>query len=695
MSARADAGSPPVLGKIDHRGSKAFYHYEKEAGKTRVAIGVISPHVKQKDSPAQRRRNLLESMANQIVQYRINAVLNKPDAPFTSAYISSGEYFKVIRYGQISAETSPQNWEASLMRLEQILRQTLTFGFTRTEVERAQKDFMAELDRAVNKAPTRNSQKLARKIMADLSANRVFQSPQQEKSLLAPMVASATPSDLLDAIQRVWSKSHRLLLITGDADLNAEGESVQAQILAAAKKSQKITVTRPLEEKPVVFPYMPPPAGSATIVKREKVHDLDVLMMDFDNGVRLNVKQTDFKADQVLLKMVFGQGRSSEPPDKPGLAELSRRVINESGLGALTKDELARALAGKQTHIHFGVEDGYFHFSGETVSAEIDLLFQLLYAHIADPGFRPDAYTRMMEQFRQQYQKLSASIDGGMLLFGSRFLASGDSRFGLPPFNQLQKYTLDAIRTWIGPILKRDRLEISVVGDIDPEAVVSAAAKYFGRMPKRSDSPAIENAKQPTFPAAGTLKISVDTKIPKGLVVVAYPTDDFNDIQRSRRLSVLGQVFSDRLRERVRETMGAAYSAYAFNQSSRVYPGYGVFQSRIKVDPQQVALIVDEVKNITAEIGAGGIEIDELRRALDPLLTEIKESRRKNGYWLNLVLAGSSRHPDQLDWSRTILADYGAITVQQLEELARRYLKNEKAAAITIFPSPKGESITG
>jgi zinc protease len=179
----------------------------------------------------------------------------------------------------------------------------------------------------------------------------------------------------------------------------------------------------------------------------------------------------------------------------------------------------------------------------------------------------------------------------------------------------------------------------------------------------------------------------VATKIPKGLVAVAYATDDFWDIHRTRRLAVLADVLSDRLRIGIRDEKGASYSPFAFSRASRAYTGYGFLQTYIQVAPESTAMIVQAVKGIVADMAAQGITDEELRRAVDPILTGLKDLRRSNGYWLNSVMACSSRHPQQLEWSRTILDDYTAVTSADLMALVHTYLKNDQAAVMTFFPA--------
>ena len=686
LSTRAPPMPEPDFGKINHPGIKPFYHLEKEAGNTTTSIEVVEKVSKKPDSFAFQRERLIENIANRIVRDRLDARIGKPGTPFTSASIGSGYFLNQMKYSEIKAECSPENWKRSFSLIEQILRKALKFGFTQSELDRVKKDYLSGLDNAVKKASTRNSRHLAQKIIWNLNEDRVFLSPKQEKELFTPLINTLTLQNVHDAFKEIWVPEHRLLLVTGNAELTGTDKDPLSQILGAYYKSKKVHVSRPAEKKPVAFPYLQEPGKKGSIIRTKKIPDLGIVQIDFKNGVRLNLKKTDFKAHQVLMNLAFGSGRASESLKKSGLAALSTKVINESGLGVLEKDGIERAMAGKNTDVSFNVAEDHFYFKGETVTQEVPLLFQLLYAHLLDPGFREEAYTLSMERFRQEYLELSGSINGAMVLSGNRFFAGGDSRFGLPSYEEFRQLTFEHVRSWIKASLKTEPMEVSVVGDFDMDSVIKLAAKYFGTLSLHTEIYKSSESRLPEFPVGQFRKISVVTKFPKGMVIVAYPTEDLWNISRTRRLSVLAEILSDRLREQIREKLGSAYSTFAFNRPSRAYPEYGVFQAGLYINPEEATMLVNKVKKIVSGLAADGPTQDELHRALFPTLTSIKEMMRKNSYWLNTVLTGSKKHPQQLEWSRTIMKDYASITKEEVSNIAKKYLDNGKAATIIVKP---------
>ncbi len=262
------------------------------------------------------------------------------------------------------------------------------------------------------------------------------------------------------------------------------------------------------------------PEAPGRIRARREIADLGIIQVDFENGIRLNLKKTDFKQNQVMANLVFGSGSASEPSDKPGLSQLTAEVVQESGLAGLTREELDRALAGKNTRVRFSVGEDRFMFKAASVSDEMQLLFQLLHAHILDTGFRQDAYALSMERFAQQYQELSRTVDGMARLHARRFFAGGDSRFGLPAYEAFRTLKLEDVRAWLTPALEQDALEISIAGDMDVNAVIGLASTYLGSLPERSTRFLHPSATSPEISRRRRLKSSGCNRYPQN------PCDD-------------------------------------------------------------------------------------------------------------------------------------------------------------------------
>ena len=110
-----------------------------------------------------------------------------------------------------------------------------------------------------------------------------------------------------------------------------------------------------------------------------------------------------------------------------------------------------------------------------------------------------------------------------------------------------------------------------------------------------------------------------------------------------------------------------------------------------RMDPAEADMIINAVKQLISNLIAGDISQNELKRAVWPTLTSIKDMKRQNNYWLDTVMTGSEEHPQQLEWCRTIMPDYASVTKEEIAVLAKQYLDNRKAATIIIKPIDQNE----
>jgi zinc protease len=688
MQPRGDQRPLPEFGRFQHQGIKAFHHYEKESGTTTVRIHTAEQIEAPADNAAYRQEMLMRQLADWIVQKRLDTIVQQQESIFITASVGSGDYLQQIRFAEISADSRPENWDKALAAVEQELRRALTHGFTPSELQRAKNNYAARLQREVNAMNTRDSKDIAREIMAALNQWQVYQSPRQRLDLMTPLLEAVTLEQVHQAFKDTWSAAHRLVLVTGNADLSTKEATPVDRIMSVFNSSLAVDV-QALEDKMALdFPYLPVPAAGS-IQERSFHEDLDITEVKLANGVRLIFKPTRLRENEVLASLSFGRGKSSEPADQPGLAHLTEAVVNESGFGAMSRNELESALAGRLAGISLNVREDMFVVGGHAASAEIELLFQLLYTFVEDPGLRPEALSVAMNRLEKKYRSFGHSVEGLMQVQGENFLADGDSRFGWPEWEQMQKLSLEQIGRWFGGQLNQSPLEIALVGDFQPDQVVELAARYFGALAPRTAPRSETQRPAPGFPHGQSLQLVPDTEIQRGLVTTAYLTDDFWDIQRTRRLSVLAELLSERLRVHIRETLGAVYSPYARHRAYRAFANYGLLQTFFLVDPAQADFIAGEVDHIAARLAEEGISQDELRRALDPTLSQIKDLRQSNGYWLNSVLTGSTRHPEQLEWARNIEEDYASISEDEMNTLAKKYLRNDQAAVIIILPQNK------
>ncbi len=682
LQSGAEQPQCPPLGKIDHNGIKYFYHHEPEEGQTELAIESVWNEPRKNDSFTLQTDNLRKYGVALIMRHRLQKLIESGNVPFSSGSYYGGTYMGTIGYGSIHVKTNPENWRDAITRLEKTLRQALQYGFTEKEVSRVRKELKTKFESAVLTANTRSSKQLANSIIYHINNDRVFQSPHQEKELYLPIIEAMTAAQLNETIRQTWSRDSRLITVTGNVVIGDTADESLKQMKELYTQSLHQEVSKPVQVETIAFPYLDLTAKRIETVVKERFESIDAQRLVLANGVIVNVKRTDFKKNGVSLIANIGRGKLNEPIS--GMRLLTESVINSSGSGQMRKSEIKNALAGSTAALNFKVRSSSFQWMGKSVTKDAEHLFQLLCTYLQDPGLREDVYKVSKQRVGQMYSGLARDINGQTQLRVDRFFGGNNDFFGLDPWQKVSTINLDQIADWVLPAFRQGSLEVSIVGDFDLEMMMDMASQYLGNLPMRNS---YEKKKERiVFPDGEQFHTEVDTKIDKALLVIGWPTEDFWDINRTRRLHTLASVFRDRLRKVIREKLGATYSPVVYNRSSRVFDDYGVMKVMLVVEPEKIELLKQEVFKLAEELRRGGVTEEELARAKAPSLTSIKDMIRTNNYWLNSVLSLSSRHPEQLGWPTTILAEFGAITKEELTALAANYFNNSKSAVAIVTP---------
>ncbi len=681
---RAPARPNPDMGHvITALGLRAGYDPEPEAAATTVSIDVMTPYSYQQDNSALRLKHLPRDLAVAIINRRLEILSKKEGAPFTSASATVDESFNFVRDAGINITCTPNQWQSALALGEQELRRALQFGFTVAELREAEANYRNGLEQAAATAATRRSPDLAVELIDSLVTKTVFTSPEEDLALMGPALDRVTLANCETALRESFAPPGRYVMVSGNAEIPGDAEKA---IIAAYQAAHATAVTPPDIIGNSEFAYTDfGPAGK--IVERRPINDLDLTLVTFANGVRVNLKKTPFEANHIRISVRVGAGRLVEPRDQPGLGFFSEMSFASGGLGRHSTDDLARILAGRTVSLEFKVGNDALQFAAATNREDLLLQLQFLAAELTDPGYRPEAQRIARKNIEELYNQLDHDIQGPLNTDVPRLLASGDPRFGLPSRSEAMARNLAEEKAWLGPQLATGPIEIGIVGDIDIDATLNALARTVGALPARRPKPSYVEERKVAFPGTTwTRAFAVPTEISKSAVLITWPTADSSDIHRERRLLLLSQVLDDRLRIKIREQRGA-YDPEAGNESSDTFTGYGMMLAEVVVAPESAQEIQQAILDVAADLQRHGVTPDELERAKLPVLTAVHDARRTNGYWLDRVLLNCQEFPQRLDWSRTQEADINSITVDDLNLLAKAYLGPDRAFCVTVSPA--------
>lgn len=672
-----------AMGAIEPRATDSrLFSHEKLPNAT-VSLYHRTPLQRQTQQWATREATALRFLANSMLGQRLDDLARKEGSVIFGGAAYAYDMLDFVRYQGVAVDSDSSFWQQALDTAVVELNRALQHGFSAREFERAKAQMLSALERAAETEATRKSRELSSALVRSIVDNEVFVDPRLELQAARQWLESLTAEAVHADFRRNWETDERLLFVEGNF-----GSLVTTAFEASAAKPVEPMPSDALT--PFAYTSFGTP-GEVTLQEEinEPENDLKFTRVRFGNNVNLSLKQTDFEQDSILVQVRFGHGSLDEPADKPGLATFAGYTFNLGGLGQHSYEELRDLLAPFVVNARFAVGMDSFTLTGTTRPQDLALQLQLLAAYLTDPGYHPDAERMLQRQMDALYTQLETTPEGILQRKVAPFLAGGDARFGVPDKALLAARNLDEVRAWLNPILANAFLEIAVVGDFpDAAQVIDLVAKTFGALPARAAAftphPLQSSLRVPDSLPPTSVFTFADRK-PQAFAIQVWPTTGQRDILEVRRLSILAEVLTDRMRIDIRENASAAYSAYANPVTRDGLLEFGYLQMFASVHPDNVDSVASMQRAIVDAVLKDGITDDELLRAVEPVKKQIEEFRRTNNYWANSVLSRSVRAPERIEWARSFSDFWESITTEQLMVLANRYL-GSPPAQVTVLP---------
>jgi zinc protease len=677
------AGPPtvePDLGKVEPRGLVVKL-VQAPGASTRAVIGWVRPYDDAADTAAKERSETIESLGLAILNRRLNKLAQGDHPPFLAAGASFQNLFRSAKVAVVEAISPPAAWKTSLTAAEQEARRLVAYGATQGELDREILDARANLVNALAGASTRPSTALASSLVQTVDEDQVFTPPSGDLAVFDSAVKGLDVKTVDAAVRAIFAGAGPLVELVTPEPVEGGEAAVQAAFAQAAAAPLNTQAA----QGAVVWPYADfgPPG---VIVQRGEIADMGATTVRFANGVRLLVKPTTFRKDQILVSVQVGAGRLELPKDHSA-HEWAAPALVEGGFGKISYEDSQRALVGKLYGVNFAIGNDAFQFEGATRPEDLATQLQVLTAYLADPGYRPEAFERARTGLIAELPQMEATPDGVLGRNLGSLLTSGDARFGFPSRAELESAKPEDLRALLQTPFAKGRVDVTIVGDTTPERAVALTAATFGTLPVRApESPPAPDELAVRFPAPTSEPVRLtDTGRPdQAVAVLAWPeTDFFADMKASRALMLAGEILGNRLVDKVRFAQGGTYSPQTQVNLSQVYPGYGYTLNMVEMPPPLIPGFFETVAAIAKDLRDKPATPDELERAREPRLANLHKAQLTNEYWL-ADLGGVMADPRRLALIRSTFPDYQAVTLAGIQAAARAGFKDDAAWKLVI-----------
>ena len=604
-------------------------------------------------------------------------------SPFLWARLASSSPVRPMITWGLTAQVEDDSLEAGLSTLVTEAQRARQHGFTEEELDRQKAVMLRAQERAALEAANVSSATLAARHVRHFLSGTHIMSAADELGLVRTGLPQVTTHTTKEALARQLTDQGRVVLVT-----MPEREGVPPPAAEDLERVISRSLARPIE--PYVDTGMDQPLlarspAGGHVVSRSAMDSLGVTQVTLSNGIRVVLKPTDYREDEVLLTAFSPGGTSLAPDSFSFTATVTDLLVVRSGVGEFDQTALTKKLAGQSVRVAPFIGELNEGFSGRSSVQDIETLFKLVYLYATQP--RLDEASLISFRNQQRTQLEGRSLTPGAAFADSLFVAMypDDPRRKLMTVKQI-----DGIRAEEALAFYRDRFAdmddftFILVGNLDLEYVIGLAARYLGSLPAtdRLESWRDVSAHLPDGIVHKQARKGADPQARAGLVFHG----PLKFTPRNRMLlRMVGSVLDLRIREELRESRGGIYSASVQTGTTRLPRGEYTLSIFFGCDPDRLEELVRAVHDEIALLR------DDL--PLEPYLEKVRAqfirdretALEQNGFWLSTLQFYLEDSDESIEEVYAYDHLVRSITPSEVREAARQWL-NERYVEVTLVP---------
>ncbi|HYC52752.1 MAG TPA: insulinase family protein [Gemmatimonadaceae bacterium] len=672
----------PAVTVPDHRETLVAIATDPEETNSSVSV-VYKLQPITRGTEAVERQIMIERLYSAILNRRFNEAVQRPNPPFIGAGSGRGELVRAK--GAYFLNAAPRDdavataLEAMLTEAERISR----YGATAPELERIKADMLRSYERAYAERDKSESDNYASEYVRAFLEGEPIPGIAWEYAFAQRIIPTITLAEINALPRRLMGAENRVVTVTAP-DRTAVPLPTADRLRAILNAAESQTIAAYVDSAST-DPLLKAVPAAAAIVRQDSIRGLGVTDWTLGNGVRVLLKPTDFKADQVILS-AFSPGGASLAPDSIYLsAAFASSLATLGGVGTFSAVNLQKQLAGKAVGVSpsiAGYEEG---FSGSASPKDLETLFQLVYLYATAP--RPDslAFASAVQRLKSMLANQGADPDA---VFSDTVQVTMSQ--GHPRRRPLSAARVDELRLETAIRFYRERFADAsdftfvIVGAFTLDSIRPLVQRYLGGLPAtgRRESWKDEGIRPPSGVVRRVVRKGLEPKA-NTLLMFTGPIDYSRE--NLRTMGALGDVLEIRLRERLREDLGGTYGVNAggsvSNRPTAAYNFTVNFGSSPDRADELTRVVFEEIEALKRS-GPSATDVDKVK---EQLRREYETNQRRNEYWVGTIAGSLSAGLDPRD----VLgyeAFVAGLTAPRLQSLARQVFNTGNYAHFTLLP---------
>ena len=631
--------------------------------------------------------NYMKSAALSMLNDRLKEYAEKPESPFLQASAEDGSYLLSNVIDAFTLAILPKDGQAENALKTALIeaRRAAEFGFTATEYSRFKANYLSSLDKQYSNKDKRYNRQFVNQYVQHFLANNPIPSIDFTYSNMKQMVPMLPLEGVNMLIKQLVAQSDTNLVVL-NFNNEKDGavyptESGLMQAVRDARSAQIEAYVDNVKNEPLLTTL--PKKGK---IKKEVKNDLfGYSELTLSNGVKVILKQTDLKKDQVLLSAEGFGGSSLYGEQDLANIKLFDDVIEASGLGNFSHTELEKAMAGKIASASLSMGAYRQFLRGSSTPKDVETMLQLVYLYFTNINKDQKSYDNLM-------QTVEVSLKNRLLQPEAVFsdslqatLSCHNPRNKYIDMDDLKKVNYDRILQ-----IAKERTAnaaaytFTIVGNYDEQTIRPLLEQYLAALPAKGK--VVKGSDIATdFKGIVTNNFKHKAETPKAIAVMAWNSKTLPyNLEYSIKASMAGQVLAMEYLKKIREDAGAAYTVHASASVTRDDFGTdGTIFCYCPMKPEKADTAVMIMRNEVEQMMTT-CDADKLQKVKEYMLKSHGDQLKQNNYWMGRIGIWRKYGLDfHTDYEKVVNAQ----TPESISDFVKELVKAGNRAEVIMMPA--------
>jgi zinc protease len=659
---------------------------DKEADTTLVEVDTMLPSRDEK-TVADYRQRTIDGLFSRMMFGRFAEIAQQPNAPFIQAFAGRGNFFaKSKDSATLGALVKEDGIERGLDALLSEAERAARFGFTATELERQKQNVLRQYERNAIEKENRESASRAGEYQRNFLTGEPLPSADDEFNLHKKFLPEITLADVNKLAKEWFPDRNRMVIIEAPekAGVTIPDQSKLAAVMKSAPTKELKAYVDTLASATLLDSA--PVAGK--VVKTAAKAAVGITEWELSNGVRVVLKPTTFKEDEILFR-ASSPGGTSLASDKDFIpADSAIQAVTAGGLGKFNVTDLSKMMAGKVASAEPFISEVSEGMGGGASRKDLETMFQLIYLRFTQPRADANAFnvraTQMKTILANQGADPEFSFDNTLTM--ARY--QNHLRRQLDTVETIDQWNLDkSMAFYKDRFADASDFTFVFVGSFDEATIKPLVEKYLGSLPSihRKESWKDVGVRTPSEVVVRRVEKGVEPKSHSSIVF----SGPFEYNQQNRiAIRAMSEILQRRLLEVIREELSGTYGVTVSPSYDRIpTPEYEIsidFGSAPDRAETLVKRVFDEIEKFKSE----GPTDQQLTDQRETLLRDFERSSKLNGYLVGQI---SYRYESNEDVAGVWLIPdyYKKIDKAMIQDAAKTYLDPKRYVEVMLFPEKK------